>query len=104
MKLVKQSKLFFKEGNSDKVYEIDLCEVGFGQFVVNFRFGKRGSILKEGTKTDKPISLNSAEQVYDALEAEKRKKGYQTESEMFQPLPEVPLWIYRMPISLTTPL
>jgi predicted DNA-binding WGR domain protein len=90
MKLVKQSKLFFKEGNSDKVYEIDLCEVGFGQFVVNFRFGKRGSILKEGTKTDKPISLNSAEQVYDALEAEKRKKGYQTESEMFQPLPEVP--------------
>ncbi len=90
MKLVKQSKLFFKEGNSDKVYEIDLCEVGSGQFVVNFRFGKRGSILKEGTKTDKPISLNSAEQVYDALEAEKRKKGYQTESEMFQPLPEVP--------------
>ncbi len=90
MKLIKQSKLFFKEGNSDKVYEIDLCEVGSGQFVVNFRFGKRGSILKEGTKTDKPISLNSAEQVYDALEAEKRKKGYQTESEMFQPLPEVP--------------
>ncbi len=90
MKLVKQSKLFFKEGNSDKVYEIDLCEVGSGQFVVNFRFGKRGSILKEGTKTDKPISLNSAELVYDALEAEKRKKGYQTESEMFQPLPEVP--------------
>jgi predicted DNA-binding WGR domain protein len=90
MKLVKQSKLFFKEGNSDKVYEIDLCEVGSGQFVVNFRFGKRGSILKEGSKTDKPISLNSAEQVYDSLEAEKRKKGYQTESEMFQPMPDLP--------------
>jgi predicted DNA-binding WGR domain protein len=91
MKLVKQSKLFFKEGNSDKVYEIDLCEVGSGQFVVNFRFGKRGSILKEGSKTDKPISLNSAEQVYDSLEAEKRKKGYQTESEMFQPMPDLPI-------------
>ncbi|RYU95765.1 HEAT repeat domain-containing protein [Emticicia agri] len=87
MKLVKQSKLFFKEGNSDKVYEIDLCEVGSNQYVVNFRFGKRGSTLKEGTKTDKPVSLNSAQQVFDTLEAEKRRKGYQSEQEMFQALP-----------------
>lgn len=87
MKLLKQSKLFFKEGNSDKVYEIDLCEVGNNQYVVNFRFGKRGSTLKDGTKTDKPVSLNSAQQVFDTLEAEKRRKGYQSEQEMFQALP-----------------
>lgn len=87
MKLVKQSKLFFKEGNSDKVYEIDLCEVGNNQYVVNFRFGKRGSTLKDGTKTDKSVSLNSAQQVFDTLEAEKRRKGYQSEQEMFQALP-----------------
>ncbi|RFS13769.1 WGR domain-containing protein [Emticicia sp. C21] len=87
MKLVKQSKLFFKEGNSDKVYEIDLCEVGNNQYVVNFRFGKRGSTLKDGTKTDKPVSLNSAQQVFNTLEAEKRRKGYQSEQEMFQALP-----------------
>jgi predicted DNA-binding WGR domain protein len=90
MKLTKQSKLFFKEGNSDKVYEIDLCEISNGLFVVNFRFGKRGSILKEGTKTEKPISQVSAELVFDALEAEKRKKGYQSEQEMFQPMPDLP--------------
>lgn len=90
MKLIKQAKLFFKEGNSDKVYEIDLCEIGSGQFVVNFRFGKRGSTLKEGTKTDKPISQIAAEQVFDSLEAEKRKKGYQSEQEMFQEMPDLP--------------
>lgn len=89
MKLIKQSKLFFKEGNSDKVYEIDLCEINDSQYVVNFRFGKRGSTLKEGTKTTSPISLVSAEQVFDSLEAEKRRKGYQSEEEMFQPLPEI---------------
>ncbi|GAB2647878.1 hypothetical protein GCM10027035_46910 [Emticicia sediminis] len=89
MKLIKQSRLFFKEGNSDKVYEIDLCEISGNQYVVNFRFGKRSSVLKEGTKTTSPISLASAEQVFDSLEAEKRRKGYQSEEEMFQPLPEI---------------
>lgn len=91
MKLIKQSRLFFKEGNSDKVYEIDLCKISETQYVVNFRFGKRGSVLKEGTKTTSPISLASAEQVFDSLEAEKRRKGYQSEQEMFQPLPDVPM-------------
>ena len=28
MKLVCQTKLQFKEGASDKVYEVDLCETG----------------------------------------------------------------------------
>lgn len=87
MKLTKQSKLFFKEGNSDKVYEIDLCEMGNAQYTVNFRYGRRGATLKEGTKTEKPVSLVSAEQIFDTLEAEKRKKGYQSEQEMFQSLP-----------------
>lgn len=84
MKLIKQSKLFFKEGNSDKIYEIDLCEISNGLYVVNFRFGRRGNPLKEGTKTDAPISLNSAEQVFLSLESEKKRKGYQTQQELSQ--------------------
>ncbi len=84
MKLIKQSKLFFKEGNSDKIYEIDLCEISNGLYVVNFRFGRRGNPLKEGTKTDTPISLNSAEQVFLSLESEKKRKGYQTQQELSQ--------------------
>lgn len=75
MKLVRQAKLFFQEGTSDKVYEIDLCESGDG-FLVNFRYGRRGAALKEGTKTIFPVPLAEAEKVFAALEQEKRKKGY----------------------------
>ena len=75
MKLVKQVKLFFQEGSSDKVYEIDLCESGDG-FLVNFRYGRRGASLKEGTKTIFPVSISEAEKAFSDLEQEKRKKGY----------------------------
>ncbi|MEZ0610266.1 hypothetical protein ACAW74_17245 [Fibrella sp. WM1] len=90
MKLVKQTKLYFKEGTSDKVYEVDLCEVGTGQYVVNFRFGKRGAALKEGSKTTAPVSLPQAEAVFNALEMEKRKKGYLSEVGLATPPPPLP--------------
>lgn len=90
MKLVRQTKLFFKEGTSDKVYEVDLCEVGAGQYVVNFRFGKRGAALKEGTKTPTPTGLAQAEQVFHALEMEKRKKGYLSDVGLATPPPPAP--------------
>lgn len=89
MKLIKQCKLFFKEGKSDKVYEIDLCELTADQFLVNFRYGRRGSTLKEGTKTPAAVSPDEAESLFAALEAEKRKKGYQTENEVFIELPSL---------------
>ena len=76
MRLVKQSILYFKEGNSDKVYEIDLCDVGNDKYVVNFRYGRRYSKLKEGSKTPIPVSLAEAEKLYTALEDEKLSKGY----------------------------
>lgn len=78
MRLVKQSVLFFKEGNSDKTYEIDLCDVGGERFVVNFRYGKRGAQLKEGSKTPSPVSLAEAQKIFDAVETEKLEKGYTT--------------------------
>ncbi len=81
MRFIKQTKLFFREGNSDKTYEIDLCEVGPGQYIVNFRYGKRGSALKEGSKTVSPVDLPSATAIYDALEKEKRSKGYAAEQD-----------------------
>ncbi|SDH07210.1 HEAT repeat domain-containing protein [Chitinophaga filiformis] len=81
MRFIKQTKLFFREGNSDKTYEIDLCEVGPGQYIVNFRYGKRGSALKEGSKTVSPVDLPTATAIYDALEKEKRSKGYSAEQD-----------------------
>lgn len=76
MRLVKQSVLFFREGNSDKTYEIDLCDTGSDSYVVNFRYGKRGANLKEGSKTPVPVSLTEAQKIFDAVENEKLGKGY----------------------------
>ena len=89
MKLIKQSKLFFKEGNSDKVYEIDLCELSPDAYLVNFRYGRRGAALKEGTKTPASVNKDEAEKLFASLENEKRKKGYQTETEVFVELPSL---------------
>jgi hypothetical protein len=71
MKLIKQTILVFQEGRSDKVYEIDLCEVGPNRYVVNFRYGRRGSDLKEGAKTTSAVPLAEAEKVFATLVAEK---------------------------------
>jgi predicted DNA-binding WGR domain protein len=76
MKLIQQTTLYFQQGSSDKVYEVDLCEVGANQFVVNFRFGRRGTALKEGSKTTAPIARAEADKIFNALVAEKTKKGY----------------------------
>ena len=76
MKLVKQSTLYFKDEKSDKVYEVDLCETPSGEFLVNFRYGRRGANLREGTKTTSPVDREAAEKLFDELVASKTKKGY----------------------------
>lgn len=76
MKLIKQTVLAYQGGNSDKVYEVDLCEVGTDQYVVNFRYGRRGTALKEGSKTPLPVDLAKAEKLFDSLVQGKLKKGY----------------------------
>ncbi len=89
MKLVRQSRLFYREGKSDKVYETDLCDVSTAfspdQFVVNFRYGRRGTSLREGTKTPEPVSREKAEQIYDSLVVSKLNKGYQEMSGATEP-------------------
>lgn len=91
MKLIKQVKLFYKEGTSDKVYEIDLCEISSERFAVNFRYGRRGNNLKEGTKTPEFLTFQKAQAIFDTLEMEKRNKGYQTEIQTFVELPTLNL-------------
>ena len=76
MKLIRQTKLTFQEGRSDKVYEVDLCEVSQGHFVVNFRYGRRGATLKEGTKTETAVPIGEAEKLFAGLVGEKTRKGY----------------------------
>jgi len=77
MNLIRKARLFFKEGKSDKVYEVDLCRLSQGRYVVNFRYGRRGSNLREGTKTTEPVDRQQAEEIYDSVVVSKINKGYQ---------------------------
>lgn len=76
MQLIKRTTLLYQEKSSDKVYEVDLCQTGQNRYVVNFRYGRRGSNLKEGTKTTQAVPLAEAERVFEQLVREKVKKGY----------------------------
>ncbi|MCZ7646237.1 MAG: WGR domain-containing protein [Planctomycetota bacterium] len=67
--------LFYKEGNSDKVYRAAIEERADG-FVVNFAFGRRGSTLQTGTKTNAPVPFDQAKKIYDKLVKSKTAKGY----------------------------
>lgn len=91
MKLIRQSKLYYKEGNSDKVYELDLCQIAENSFLVNFRYGRRGSSLKEGTKTPEAVSLEKAELIFSEYEAEKIQKGYRSQNQIQEELPVLEL-------------
>lgn len=79
MKLVKTVKLFFTQGTSDKVYEVDLCEQQNNEtnrYWVNFRYGRRGTTLREGTKTVTPVDLAQAEAIFTSIVVAKTNKGY----------------------------
>ena len=76
MKLLEQVTLLFQEGKSDKVYEVDLLEVSPGQCVVNFRYGRRGTALKDGSKTPVPVPQAEAKRVFDKLVQSKLDSGY----------------------------
>src|SRR5258708_1500579 len=71
--------LYYRDGRSDKVYQVQLDRVD-GGYVVNFQFGRRGSTLQSGTKTSEPVSYDNASKFYERLVAEKKAKGY-TEAE-----------------------
>lgn len=73
---MKAISLFYKEGASDKIYDVQLQEQGSG-FVVNFQYGRRGNAFQSGTKTPKPVSEEEAEKIYNKLVKEKMGKGYQ---------------------------
>lgn len=82
MKIIKKARLHYQDEKSDKVYEVDLCEVSAagaeeGRYVVNFRYGKRGGALREGSKTAVPVGLEEAGRIFDSIVVSKTNKGYQ---------------------------
>jgi bifunctional non-homologous end joining protein LigD len=74
-----KTTLHYREGSSDKVYQCQIEEAG-DRYVVNFAYGRRGSTLNTGTKTNVPVDLDSAQRIFEKLVKEKKSKGY-TEGE-----------------------
>ena len=67
--------LYYREGSSDKVYQASIEPQG-ELFLVNFAYGRRGSTMTTGTKTQTPVDYDSAKNIYDKLVREKMAKGY----------------------------
>jgi len=70
-----KTALFYKNGSSDKVYQVQLDAVE-GGWVVNFQYGARGKAMASGTKTKEPVDYEVAKKAYDALVRSKMAKGY----------------------------
>src|ERR1700735_2370293 len=72
---LENTTLYFKDGTSDKVYQCAIEPAG-ERFVVNFQYGRRGSTLNTGTKTNVPVDYDDAKRIFDKLVKEKQAKGY----------------------------
>ena len=67
--------LYYREGSSDKVYHAVIEPQGEG-FVVNIAYGRRGSTMNTGTKTQTPVDYDTAARIFTKLVNEKKTKGY----------------------------
>lgn len=72
---MKEASLYFRDGVSDKEYHAKVEKQGSG-FIVTFAYGRRGSALVTGEKTQAPVSQLEAEKSFDKLVREKIAKGY----------------------------
>lgn len=74
--------LTYKEGSSDKVYQVELTPEDEAKdlWKVNFAYGRRGSTLQIGTKTQKPVKFEQAVKIMSKLVVEKQSKGYKVEN------------------------
>lgn len=101
MKLITRTTLHYQEGTSDKVYEVDLCQIEQDRYVVNFRYGRRGATLKEGVKTTQPVPEAEAEKVFNQLVSSKVKKGYRDVTEQASPDAPAPQPVEAIPVPAT---
>lgn len=70
------TSLYFRSGSSDKEYHIYLKSVGEDGWNVEVNYGRCGSALRSGLKTNSPVEYDSAKKIYDKAVKEKKNKGY----------------------------
>jgi bifunctional non-homologous end joining protein LigD len=73
--ITRRITLYYREGSSDKEYQASI-EPREDKFVVNFAYGRRGTTLQTGTKTQTPLDFETATRIFNRLVSEKRAKGY----------------------------
>lgn len=76
--VIRNIKLWFCRGTSDKTYELIMSEQNEGgsvRFTVIGKWGRRGGTKQEQVKVS-TYSRYSADRVYDQLMAQKIQKGY----------------------------
>lgn len=69
------TNLWSTKGGSDKLYNALLRQKGDG-WVVDYSNGARGGTLRQGTRTQTPVTYEAALQLYEALVRSKIKDGY----------------------------
>jgi bifunctional non-homologous end joining protein LigD len=67
--------LNYREGASDKVYQVAINQSSNG-CTVDYSYGRRGSNMSTGTKTQTPVSLEVAQAIFQKLIQSKLSKGY----------------------------
>jgi hypothetical protein len=104
MELIRRHRLAFRAATALKLYEIDLCKLAAGKFVVNFRYGKQGGAMREGTKTPSPLPFSMAEELFTKLCRSQRDKGYTDADDLVaamqpDPVPPPDAFVPASPIS-----
>ena len=69
-----RAELYFRQGSSDKVYQLQLENVE-SQWTVHAQWGRRGSALQSDVRAS-GVSYEEAKRVYDRILREKTGKGY----------------------------
>ena len=89
MECMRLTVLYFRQGTSDKFYEIGIYRVGEDRgaptFKVICRYGRRGAAGKEEIKTPQPVYNGEAYEIATRIEREKRAKGYRDAAPEYAP-------------------
>jgi bifunctional non-homologous end joining protein LigD len=72
---MEQITLYYRQGSSDKIYRAEILPCD-GGYAVQFAYGRRGTTLQTGTKTQQPVSYDEAKNIFEKLVASKTSNGY----------------------------
>lgn len=73
---VREIALWYKEGSSDKVYQMQITGTEEEGYTVAIQFGKRGQALQSQIKNKVPVDLDTATALFEEQENKKMAKGY----------------------------